>query len=226
MVIPEIEVPGHAYAVMKSYPGLCCTGEPIRNSGHQKDLYCAGKELTFEFLHGVLSEVLDIFPSPYIHIGGDEAPKDRWRECPACQERIHREQLKNEEGLQAYLLQRCAEYFSFPVTPDKHFALERTSDLRKVYSAGMVPEDLPPEQRDAHLGGQCCVWTEHLTEDDIFSMLFPRVLAVAELIWRNPKKRNYDSFLAKVLDVEAYWNSMGIEYGPYSRNDTMPNNSI
>jgi hexosaminidase len=109
-VVPEIEIPGHAYAAVKSYSQLCCTGNPERNSGHQSDLYCAGRESTFEFLEAVLEEVLDVFPSKHIHLGGDEAPKDHWNSCPDCQGRIRSEELTGSEELQGYMFSRVAGF--------------------------------------------------------------------------------------------------------------------
>lgn len=91
-VIPEIELPGHAKAALVSHPELSCTGGPFDQPriiwGVEEDVYCAGKEATFEFIEDVLTEVAAIFPSQYIHIGGDECPKDRWSKCPDCQARI------------------------------------------------------------------------------------------------------------------------------------------
>lgn len=113
MVIPEIEMPGHSVAALASYPELSCTGGPfeVQNYwGVHPDVYCAGNEKTFEVLEGVLSEVADLFPAPYIHIGGDECPKDRWQACPKCQARIKSEGLKNEAELQSYFIKRIERF--------------------------------------------------------------------------------------------------------------------
>ncbi|MBN2154658.1 MAG: beta-N-acetylhexosaminidase [Candidatus Lokiarchaeota archaeon] len=112
-VIPEINIPGHSSAAISSYPNLSCKGEQIEvktKPGIYADIYCAGKETTFDFLEGVLDEVIEIFPSKYIHIGGDEAPKTRWKACPYCQERIKKENLKDERDLQVYFTNRVAKY--------------------------------------------------------------------------------------------------------------------
>jgi hexosaminidase len=109
-VLPEIDVPGHAYAALKSYPWLCCTGAPEKNAGHQKDLFCAGNAHVIEFLQHILDEVIDLFPFPYIHLGGDEAPKQRWAECELCQEAIRKNGLSGEEELQGVLLRILSEY--------------------------------------------------------------------------------------------------------------------
>lgn len=114
-VIPEIEMPGHAQAALASYPIFSCTGKPIEVAtrwGVFDDVYCAGKDTTFAFLEGVLDEVMQLFPSEYIHIGGDECPKVRWENCPACQKRIREEGLKNENELQSYFITRIEKYLN------------------------------------------------------------------------------------------------------------------
>lgn len=114
-VIPEIEMPGHAQAALASYPLLGCTTGPYQVAtswGVFKDVYCAGKESTFQFLDSVLTEVMELFPSHYIHIGGDECPKDAWKACPYCQKRIKDEGLKDEEGLQSYFISRVEKFLN------------------------------------------------------------------------------------------------------------------
>jgi hexosaminidase len=112
-IIPEIELPGHAQAALAAYPMLGCTGGPYQAAtywGVFDDVYCAGKEQTFKFLENVLDEVSTLFPSPYIHIGGDECPKAQWKVCPDCQKRIKDEHLKNEQELQSYFVRRIEKY--------------------------------------------------------------------------------------------------------------------
>ena len=114
-VIPEIDMPGHMVAALASYPELGCTQGPyeVRTRwGISKDVLCAGRESTFEFVEGVLAEILELFPSKYIHIGGDEAPKDRWKECPHCQQRIADEGLKDENELQSYFTLRVEKFLA------------------------------------------------------------------------------------------------------------------
>ena len=116
-VIPEIEMPGHAVAALASYPELGCLGkdhdyEVWTRWGVSPELFCAGKEETFKFLADVLDEICEIFPSEYIHIGGDEAKKDRWKVCPACQQRIKDEGLKDESELQSYFIKRIESYLN------------------------------------------------------------------------------------------------------------------
>jgi hexosaminidase len=112
-IVPEIEMPGHTLSSLATYPELSCTGGPFEVSKYwvrSYDIYCAGNEKTYEFLENVLSEVAALFPGQYIHIGGDEAPKDRWKVCPKCQARIKSEGLKNEHELQTYLIKRIENF--------------------------------------------------------------------------------------------------------------------
>ena len=114
-VVPEIEMPGHAVAALASYPELGCTGGPyaVRTKwGIEKDIFCAGNDQVFAFLEDVLSEVLELFPGEFIHIGGDECPKESWKSCPKCQATIKSHGLKDEESLQSYFIQRIEKYLN------------------------------------------------------------------------------------------------------------------
>lgn len=115
-IIPEIEMPGHATAAVTAYPNLSCFPERnykvIEYWGVFEDIFCAGKEETFTFLEDVLTEVMALFPSKYIHIGGDECPKARWKECPNCQKRIAALGLKDEHELQSYLTTRIEKFLN------------------------------------------------------------------------------------------------------------------
>ena len=114
-VIPEVDMPGHMVVALASYPELGCKKGPyeVRKTwGIAKDVLCAGRESTFEFVEGVLDEIVALFPSKYIHIGGDECPKDRWKVCPDCQKRIADEQLKDEHELQSYFMKRVENYLA------------------------------------------------------------------------------------------------------------------
>tara|TARA_R110002073_G_scaffold79207_11_gene190701 strand:+ start:12572 stop:14236 length:1665 start_codon:yes stop_codon:yes gene_type:complete len=115
MVIPEIEMPGHCQAALAVHPELSCTGGPFEVAtrwGVHRDVYCAGTDETFHFLARVLTEVHDLFPAPYIHIGGDECPKDRWKDCERCQKRIADEGLEDETELQAWFIQRMEAWLN------------------------------------------------------------------------------------------------------------------
>ena len=114
-VIPEIEFPGHSQAAIAAYPQLSCTGKPIDVAtewGVFKDIYCAGNDSVFTFMEDVLGEVIELFPSSFIHIGGDEAPKTRWENCPKCQKRMLKENLNDEHELQSYFIKRIEKYLN------------------------------------------------------------------------------------------------------------------
>lgn len=118
-VIPEIDVPAHMLAAVASYPDLCCTGEQHDVWGRwgvSLEILCAGKEESFEFLENVLMEIMELFPSEYIHIGGDECPKTRWAECPLCQARMKELGIADDEkalvNLQAYVTNRVETFLA------------------------------------------------------------------------------------------------------------------
>ncbi|MBL7698184.1 MAG: beta-N-acetylhexosaminidase [Chitinophagaceae bacterium] len=114
-VIPEIEMPGHAKAALAAYPFLGCTGGPyeVRQTWAVEDeVFCAGNDSVFALLQDVMDEVLPLFPSEYVHVGGDECPKSRWKTCPKCQKRIKDENLKDEHELQSYFIQRMEKYIN------------------------------------------------------------------------------------------------------------------
>jgi len=113
-IIPEIEMPGHSLAALAAYPELACTPGPFRPAtlwGVFPDIYCP-KEETFKFLEDVLTEVMELFPGKYIHIGGDEAPKARWKESKLCKKIIKEQGLKNEEELQSYFVERIEKFLN------------------------------------------------------------------------------------------------------------------
>jgi len=113
-IIPEIEMPGYAQAAISAYPELGCTGKQIDVAtkwGVFEDIYCP-KEETFKFLEDVIDEVIALFPGKYIHIGGDEAPKTRWKNCKHCQDLIKEKGLKDEHGLQSYFITRMEKYIN------------------------------------------------------------------------------------------------------------------
>jgi hexosaminidase len=114
-IVPEIEMPGHSLAALAACPELSCSGGPFKVGtewGVIYDVYCAGNEKTFEFLQDVLTEVIELFPGDFIHIGGDEVPKLRWQNCVKCQARIKAEGLSDEEALQSYFIQRIEKFLN------------------------------------------------------------------------------------------------------------------
>lgn len=113
-IIPEIEMPGHSQAAIAAYPELGCTNEQVEVAtkwGVFEEVYCP-TETTFKFLEDVIDEVVQLFPGKYIHIGGDEAPKTRWKNCSYCQNLIREKGLKDEHGLQSYFIQRMEKYIN------------------------------------------------------------------------------------------------------------------
>lgn len=259
-VIPEIEMPGHSLAAIAAYPTLGCTGEQVHvenNWGVFKDIYCAGDEESFVFLTDVLAEVCDLFPSPFIHIGGDEAPKFRWEQCERCQRRIKELGLANEAELQTYFIERIAAFLATKgkkiigwdeileggipadaviqswrgmeggmraaleghgvvMSPTSHcyfdYGLEST-DLREVYEFDPVPAGLTALQQTNILGGECNMWTEHAPQELVDGKVFPRMLAISEVLWTYPQDRNYDEFYNRVKNHFDILDDLGVQYG-------------
>jgi hexosaminidase len=259
-VVPEIEMPGHALAALASYPRYSCTGGPFEVAndwGVFKDIYCAGKDETFHFLENVLTEVLDLFPSEYIHIGGDEAPKYRWEHCADCQRRIREEGLADEHALQSWFIGRIGTFLrergrkligwdeilegGLPegatvqswrgfegaaaaarakhhaiVSPTSHAYFDydvATTDLAKVYSFDPIPPDLKPSEAAYILGGECNMWTEHAPQHLVESRLFPRILAMAEVLWSPVQLRDWRHFHDRVQRFYPRMDSLSIAYG-------------
>lgn len=271
-VIPEIEMPGHSEEVLAVYPQLSCSGKPYTNSE-----FCIGKEETFTFLENVLSEVMQLFPSKYIHIGGDEASKDSWKKCPLCQNRMKAEGLKNEEELQSYLVRRIERFLSSHgrhllgwdeileggiapaatvmswrgedggvaaaksghdaiMTPGSYCYLDNSQDapinepegiggylpIAKVYSYNPLPVALNTAEAKHILGVQGNLWTEHIpTADHAEHMIYPRLLALAEVGWTQPSQKDYDNFRERAL-LENEW-LMNYGYHPFDLSKEIGN---
>ncbi|EIY63018.1 hypothetical protein HMPREF1071_02294 [Bacteroides salyersiae CL02T12C01] len=244
-VIPEIEMPGHSEEVLAVFPHLSCSGKPYVNSE-----VCIGNEDTFTFLQNVLLEVMEIFPSEYIHIGGDEANMDSWRKCPLCQKRMKQEGLADVKELQSYLIHRMEKFLNehgrqllgwdeilegglapratvmswrgeeggikaakaghdVIMTPGGFCYLDSYQDapttqpeaiggyltLEKVYSYDPIPEVLTKEGADYIQGVQANVWAEYITTAEHMEyMIYPRLLALAEVAWTQPDKKNWEHF--------------------------------
>jgi hexosaminidase len=269
-VIPEIEMPGHSQAALAAYPELACTPGPFEAAttfGVFKDVYCP-KEETFKFLEDVLTEVVALFPGPYIHIGGDECPKDRWKESPVAQEVIKREGLKDEHELQSYFIRRMEKFINSKgkrligwdeilegglapnatvmswrgeaggieaarqkhdviMTPgaycyfDHYQGNPRTEPLNiggyttlaKVYSYNPEPKELKPEEYKYILGAQGNVWTEYMkTPEFVEYMVFPRLLALSEVLWTPQDKRSYEDFGTRLPAQLARLDAQKVNY--------------
>ena len=154
-IIPEIDLPGHMVAALATYPELGCTGGPyeVRTGwGIAKEVLCVGKESTMEFLENVLAEVCELFPSEYIHIGGDECPKDSWKKCPCCQAKIKELGLKDDDKhkaehyLQSYVIRRME---SFLATKGK-----RIIGWDEILEGGLAPGATVMSWRGEEGGGE------------------------------------------------------------------------
>lgn len=152
-IIPEIDLPGHQQAALAAYPELGCTGGPYNvrmQWGISEDVICAGNEKSMTFLENVLDEVINLFPSPYIHIGGDECPKTRWKKCAKCQERIRKEGFKSdnkhsaEEYLQSYVISRLEKFVE---SKGKHII-----GWDEILEGGLAPNATVMSWRGTHGG--------------------------------------------------------------------------
>lgn len=279
-IVPEIEMPGHAVAALSAYPEYSCTGGPFKvytKWGVSEDVYCAGKEETFRFLEGILDEVVSLFPGEYIHIGGDECPKNRWKACPFCQKRIKDEGLKDEMELQSYFVKRIEQFVASKgkkligwdeilegglperasvmswrgydggieavhtghdvvMTPgefcyfDHYQSLDKAREplafggflsLEKVYSFSPVPPQLSAQEARHILGAQANVWTEYIpSESQAEYMIFPRIFAMAEILWSPKVNQDYNQFLIRLGGSLKRLQEKGINYRPLDENPT------
>ncbi|HCY74612.1 MAG TPA: beta-N-acetylhexosaminidase [Ignavibacteriales bacterium] len=259
-VVPEIEMPGHSTAAISCYPEISCTGGPFDVGtlwGIYHDIYCAGNEKTFEFLENVINEVVDLFPGRYIHVGGDEAPKDRWKECPKCQQRIKDEGLADEHELQSYFIKRMEKFINSKgkkivgwdeilegglapeatvqswrglrgaidaakqghdviVSPTSNCYFDYSvdvTDMQKVYLFDPVPQELTAAERKHVLGSEANMWSEYAPQELIDDRLFPRMLALSEVVWTYPTERNFEEFRQRVQRHYDRLDVLGINYG-------------
>ncbi|MCB0479554.1 MAG: family 20 glycosylhydrolase, partial [Crocinitomicaceae bacterium] len=251
----------HSQAAIASYPWLSCTGEQVEvvnDWGVFKEIYCAGNDSTFEFLENVLMEVMELFPSKYIHIGGDEAPKYRWEHCDKCQNRIQTENLKDEHELQSYFIQRIEKFLQkngreligwdeilegglsatatvqswrgfeggikaaengngVVMSPTSHCYFDyglQSIDLKKVYEFNPIPSELEEQFHKNILGGECNLWSEHIPDEaNLDSKVFPRILAMSEVLWAAPEKRNYAEFYNRVQEHYPLLEKLKVKYG-------------
>ena len=263
-IIPEIEMPGHSEEVLATYPELSCSGKPYVNAD-----FCIGTEKTFEFLENVLLEVIDLFLSEYIHIGGDEASKSSWKTCPRCQKRMADEHLNSVDELQSYMIHRIEKFLNDHdrkiigwdeiiegglsptatvmswrgedggikavkagnqaiMTPGKYCYLDAFQDapntqpmaiggyltLEKVYSFEPVPDSLSTKEAELILGVQGNVWTEHIPTPEHYEyMIYPRILALAEIGWSPSEVKKWDNFHTRALQAVNILREQG--YNPF-----------
>lgn len=259
-IIPEIELPGHSQAALAAYPEYSCTGGPFEVEtewGVFREIYCAGNDETFQFLEDVLTEVMELFPGEYIHIGGDEAPKYRWENCSKCQKRIKDEGLHDEHELQSYFITRIEKFLNdndkkligwdeilegglspnatvqswrgmeggikaaqsghdVIMSPTSHCYFDydlKAIDMGKVYEFDPSPSELGSGEWDHILGAECNMWSERAPQNTVDSKVFPRILAMAEILWKYPTERDYQAFRKKVKGHYPRLKAMGVDYG-------------
>ena len=275
-IVPEIELPGHSVAAIASYPHLSCTGDSIKvetDWGVFKDIYCAGNDSVFTFLEDVLEEVIELFPSKYIHIGGDEAPKYHWENCSKCQKRIINNNLKDEHELQSYFIKRISDFLKTKnkvligwdeiieggipenaiiqswrgmeggivaaknqnqaiMSPTSHCYFDYDLDainLEKVYSFEPIPKELSQSESKFIIGGECNMWSERAPQELIDSKVFPRILAMSEVLW-SEKEKDYTEFSNRIEKHYPKLDKLGVNYGyektPIKFNSTFKENEF
>lgn len=294
-VIPEIELPGHGLAALTGYPEYSCTGGPFTPRiiwGVEDEVFCVGKDSTFNFLTDIIDEVIELFPSQYFHIGGDECPKVRWESCPACQARAKELGLKPtvdkfgvshsvEAQLQSYAVARIQKHLTAKgktmigwdeileggltpgaivmswrgteggltaasmgnkaiMTPSSEgWYLDQYQDdpeiepvtiggrstLARVYKYEPIPADMPAEQHQFIWGVQGNGWSEYmLSEGGMEYMLYPRILAVAEVGWSPASARDYDKFAQRINNACVRLDFHNINYHiPQPQGPVTPN---
>ena len=271
-VIPEIEMPSHSEEVLTAYPELSCTHVPYKQAD-----FCVGNEKTFEFLENVLLEVMEIFPSEYIHVGGDEASKQSWKTCPLCQARMKKENLKDVDELQSYLIERMEKFLNKHgrnllgwdeilegglapnatvmswrgvegglkaiegghraiMSPGGYCYFDSYQDaphtqpeaiggylpLKKVYSYDPIPETFTPEQAKLMYGVQANLWAEYIpTKEHMEYMIYPRILALAEVAWSAVANKNYEDFHGRALKAVEELRAKG--YHPFDLKNEVGN---
>lgn len=282
-VVPEIDMPGHSRAAIASYPEISCDGiqRYVATGGIMSDnTYCPGKEITFEFTENVLNEIMDLFPSEYVHIGGDECNKDAWKVCDDCQRRISENKLKDEEELQSYFIKRVERIINsrdkkmigwdeilegglapnavvmswrgthggivaakaghdVVMSPGSHCYLDLRQGspdiepdfgygrllLSTAYSFDPIPEGFTDDEAKHILGVQGNLWGESMQKpDDHNYMLFPRLFAISEVGWSDPKRKNYDNFIERVEYSFHRLDEMGVNYAPSMYNVAINHN--
>jgi len=256
-VVPEIEMPGHSTAALAAYPELACATKPVvvTNAwGVHHNVFCP-RERTFKFLRDVLDEIIQMFPSPYIHIGGDEVPKDAWTACPECLMPGKSEGMASEHDPQRYFIRHIQDYLRSKgktligwdeileggADRDSIIEIWRGDDearkalengnriiiagpfyfdaspqnrtLKNVYDVRLLSTQTHRDRPDLVLGAECPLWTEHVTESNAESLLYPRLQAFAEVTWTGAN-RDYNDFRTRLGAHYRIMDSFGIAYGP------------
>ncbi|MEO6671105.1 MAG: family 20 glycosylhydrolase [Ferruginibacter sp.] len=287
-IVPEIDMPGHCVAALTAYPYLGCSKGPYKvmeTWGVASDVVCAGNDSSYTFMQDVLEEVMQLFPSEYIHIGGDECPKEKWKTCPVCQQKIKDEKLKDEHELQSYFTRRIEKFVNSKgrkiigwdeilegglapnaaimswrgesggitaakqshyvvMTPENPFYINHSqtrnedsvtqgqyNPIENVYNYDPVPKNLDDKQAKYILGAQGNLWSEYLdNEKKLEYMLFPRIAAVAEVLWSPKQNKNWPDFEKRLPGILERYKFQGVNYStayydlqpavsPYGKNE-------
>lgn len=269
-IIPEVDLPGHSTALLAAMPQLSCNGgkfeaypeeQPLneRKRGNE-NMICIGNPESLKFTEDIINELVDIFPSKYIHLGGDEVPTNIWQKCPKCQSLFKKEGMKEPGEIQDYYTRKVSEIvrskgktmIGWDEINERHAAtkddvltvwrdngikqqkeaVERGikvimcpqhgcyydwgyagNSTRKVYEWDPVPADFTADEAALVLGGQGALWTERIaTQDRVEWMLYPRLTALAEVLWTKPELRNWDDFYSRITGYYPIMKELGINF--------------
>lgn len=269
-IIPEIDLPGHSTALLAALPQLSCNGGTFEAYPEERpfskrkrgaeNMICVGNPESLKFVEDVVNELTEIFPSQYIHLGGDEVPTNIWEKCPKCQALYKREKMTQPGELQDYFTRKVSEIvrakgktmigwdeindrnaatpedmltvWRDEGTPNQLKALERNipvimcpqhgcyfdwgyagNSTRKVYEWDPVPENIGADKLPLIKGGQAALWTERIsTQDRVEWMLYPRICALAEVLWSPKENRNWDNFYQRITQYYPIMEKLGINY--------------
>jgi hexosaminidase len=279
-IIPEIEFPGHSLSVLVPFPELSCTGGPFTSEqvfGYEENVFCVGNDSVFVLMENILREISELFPSRYLHIGGDECVKTYWKTCPRCQALARKLNLNPtkehtvEEQLQSYAIKRMEHFISGTLgkrmigweeileggLPDEAIVMSwkgtegglkaatsghdvimasmanglylcdaqganevepaasgnYSSYLKNVYEFEPVPKDLASDKIKYVIGTQACMWSEWSSSARLLEyMMYPRVLALAEIAWSVPEKKNWNDFLRRLENIQVRLDLKGFNY--------------
>ena len=269
-IIPEIDLPGHATALLAALPQLSCKGGTFETYPEEskwnerkrtnENMVCIGNPKVYEFASDVVDALVEIFPSKYIHFGGDEVPTKIWETCSKCMALYQHLGMKKPGEIQDYFTRKMSELIQsrgkimigwdeiderHAATPNDMLAIWREDGLkqqqaafergipmimcpqhgcyydwgyagnstRKVYEWNPLPKDVTAEQRNLVKGGQAALWTERIpTQDRVEWMLFPRICALAEVLWTSETNKNWDDFYQRITAFYPVMKTLGINY--------------
>ena len=269
-IIPEIDLPGHATALLAALPELSCNGGTFETYPEERgwadrkrtseNMVCIGNPKVYEFAEDIVNALVEIFPSKYIHFGGDEVPTKIWEKCPKCKALYKREGMKTPGEIQDYFTRKMSTLIQskgkimigwdeiderHAATPNDMLAIWRENGIkqqkaafergipmimcpqhgcyydwgyagnstRKVYEWNPLPKGITPEQRKLVKGGQAALWTERIaTQDRVEWMLFPRICALAEVLWSTEENKDWDNFYQRITNYYPVMKTLGINY--------------